>query len=96
MKCCYFWAGAPICYLHMLDKLQKLVCRTAGSSLAASPKCSKLKSYRYYFGKYLSELAELVLLPDSYRTSACYLSMFIDVYRCYKNVYVNSFFPCTA
>ena len=34
--CCHVWAGAPSCYLDLLDKLQKEICRTAGSSLAAS------------------------------------------------------------
>ena len=36
--CCHVWAGAPSCYLELLDKLQKrmLVCRTVGPSLAAS------------------------------------------------------------
>ena len=33
--CCHVWAGAPSCYLELLDKLQKWVCRT-GPSLAAS------------------------------------------------------------
>ena len=33
--CCHAWAGAPSCYLEMLDKLQKQVCRTVGPSLAA-------------------------------------------------------------
>ena len=32
------WAGAPSCYLELLDKLQKWICRTVGSSLAASLK----------------------------------------------------------
>ena len=31
-----YWACAPSCYLELLDKLQKGICRTAGSSLAAS------------------------------------------------------------
>ena len=35
-NCCHFWAGAPSCYLEMLDKLQKWICRTVGPSLAAS------------------------------------------------------------
>ena len=26
--CCLVWAGAPICYLELLGKLQKLICRT--------------------------------------------------------------------
>ena len=30
------WAGAPICYLELLDKLQKQISRTVGRSLAAS------------------------------------------------------------
>ena len=34
--CSHVWAGAPSCYLELLDKLQKRICRTAGLSLAAS------------------------------------------------------------
>ena len=34
--CCYVWAGAPSCYLELLDQLQKRICRTVGPSLAAS------------------------------------------------------------
>ena len=34
--CCHVWAGAPSCYLKLLDRLQKRICRPAGSSLAAS------------------------------------------------------------
>ena len=34
--CCHIWAGAPSCYLKLLDKLQKRICRTVGPSLAAS------------------------------------------------------------
>ena len=33
---CYVWAGAPSCYLELLDKLQKQTCRAVGPSLAAS------------------------------------------------------------
>ena len=33
--CCHVWAGAPSCYLELLDKLQKRICRTVGLSLAA-------------------------------------------------------------
>ena len=32
---CHVWAGAPSCYLELLDKLQKWICRTVGPSLAA-------------------------------------------------------------
>ena len=34
--CCHVWAGVPSCYLDLLDKLQKQVCRIVGPSLAAS------------------------------------------------------------
>ena len=34
--CCRVWDGAPSCYLKLLDKLQKRICRTVGPSLAAS------------------------------------------------------------
>ena len=28
--CCHVWAGAPSCYLELLDKLQKWICRVVG------------------------------------------------------------------
>ena len=34
--CCHVWAGAPRCYLELLDKLQKPMCRAVALSLAAS------------------------------------------------------------
>ena len=34
--CCHVWAGAPSCYLELLDKIQKQICRTVGPSIAAS------------------------------------------------------------
>ena len=34
--CCHVWAGASSCYLELLDKLQKRICRTVGPSLATS------------------------------------------------------------
>ena len=71
--CCHVWAGAPSCYLDMLDKLQKWICRTVGPSLAASLKslahrrnvASLSLFYRYYFGRCSSELGQLVPLPHS-------------------------------
>ena len=33
--CCHVWAGTSSCFLKLLDKLQKWICRTAGSSFAA-------------------------------------------------------------
>ena len=69
--CCYVWAGVPSCYLELLDKLQKQICRTVGPSLAASLEplayrqnvASLSLFYRYYFGRCSSELGQLVLLP---------------------------------
>ena len=34
--CCHVWVGTPSWYLELLDKLQKLICGTAGPSLASS------------------------------------------------------------
>ena len=34
--CCHAWAGARSCYLELLDKLPKRICRTVGPSLSAS------------------------------------------------------------
>ena len=37
MEYCYHvWTGASSCYLELIDKLQKRICRTVGPSLAAS------------------------------------------------------------
>ena len=34
--CCHVWIGVPNCYLELLDKLQKQICRTVGFALASS------------------------------------------------------------
>ena len=34
--CCHVWAGAPSCYLELLDKVQKQICRIVGPNFAAS------------------------------------------------------------
>ena len=104
--CCHVWAGAPSCYLGLLDKLQKRICRTVGPSLAASLEplahrrnvASLSLFYRYYFGRCFSELAQLVPLPCSQGRSTRYsdrLQHSVTPPRCYKDVYVNSFFPST-
>ena len=106
--CCHVWAVAPSCYLELLDKLQKGICRTVGPSLAASLEllahhrnvASLSLFYRYYFGRCSSELAELIPLPYSRGRSTCCSDRLHDfsvtIPRCYKDVYVNSFFPRTA
>ena len=78
--CCQVWAGAPSCYLELLDKLQKRICRTLGPSLSTSLEplthrgnvASVSLFYRYYFGRCSSELAQLVPLPYSRGKSTRY------------------------
>ena len=106
--CCHVWAGALSCYLELLDKLQKRICRTVGPSVAAYleplPHCRNLASlsifYRYYFGRCSSELAQLVSLTFSRGRSSSYsdrLHAFsVTIPRCYKDVYVSCFFLRTA
>ena len=101
--CCDIWAGPPSCYLELLDKLQKLICRIVGPSLAVCLEplahCQNVASlslfYRYYFGRCSSELAQLVSLPYSCGRSTCYSDRLHDfsvtIPRCYKDVLVNSF-----
>ena len=75
--CCHVWAGAPSCYLELLDKLQKRIRRTVGPALAASLEplahrrnvASSSLFYRYYFGvdvhlKWLSWFHFLILEGD--------------------------------
>ena len=106
--CCHVWAGGPSCYLELLGKPQKWICRIVGPSLAAflEPMAHRRNVaslslfYRYYFGRCSSELVQLVPLPFSRGRSTCYSDRLHDfsvtIPRCYKDVYVNSFFPCTA
>ena len=107
--CCHAWAGGPSCYLELSNKLQKRICRTFGPSLAASLEplahCQNVASftifYSYYFGRCSSELAQLVPLPySSGRSTHRYFDRLHDfsvtIPRCYRDVYVNSFFPHTA
>ena len=105
---CHVWACAPSCYLELLDKLQKWICRTVGPSLTASLEgrahrgnvASFFPFYRYFFGICSSELAQLVPLPYSQGRSTRYSDRLHDfsvtISRCYKDIYVNSFFPGTA
>ena len=32
--CCHAWGGAPSCYMELLDKLQKQICRTVFRTLS--------------------------------------------------------------
>ena len=102
------WAGAPSCYLKLLDELQKWICRTVGPSLAKSLEtlvhcwnvASLSLSCKDYCGRSSSELAQLVPPPYFWRRSTHYCDrlhdIFVTILRCYKDACVNSFFPRTA
>ena len=106
--CCHIWADVSSCYVELLDKLHKRICKTVGSSLAASlvflgyhrNVTSLCLLYRYYFGRCPSELAQLFSLPFSWGRSTRYSDRLHDfsviIPGCYRDVYVNSFFPRTA
>ena len=100
---CYDWAGAPSCYQEMLGKWQKLIFRAVGPSLAASLEplayrrnvASFSLLYGYYFGRYSSELAQLVPIPYCWGRSTRYsdklLNFSVTIPRCCKDVYMNQF-----
>ena len=62
--CCHIWACANTCYLNMLVKVQKRICKTVGISFFAYFEHFALRwnvasllclFYRYYFSRYSSE-----------------------------------------
>ena len=80
----------------------KNICRTIGSFLTASIEplthCRNVTSlsifYRYYFARFSCKLAQLV--PFRGRSTRCSDRLHdfsVTVRRCYKDVYVSSFFP---
>ena len=102
-NCCHIWVGASSCYLELLDKLEKWICRTVGPSLTASFEPLVLRRnvassslfYRYYFGRCSSELTQLVPLPYFRGRSTRYSDRLHDfsvaIPRCYKDVYISRF-----
>ena len=106
--CCQVWADAPRCYLELLDKQQKQICKIVGPLFPASVEpvthCRNVASSslfcRYYFGRYSSELTQQVPLLYSLGSSSYYSDRLHDftvtIPRCYKDVHVNSFFPRAA
>ena len=106
--CCHVWDGAPKCFLELLGKLQKWIYKTVGPLLATSfeplahrQNVASLNLFcRYYFGRCLSELAQLVPLPFSRGRSTCYSDRLHDfsviIPGCldvsYKDVYDKIFF----
>ena len=100
--------GTPSCYLDMLDKLLKRICRTVGPALAAYLEplahCRNLATlnlfYQDYFGRCSSDITELVPFLCSRGRFIHYSNRFHDFFviipRYYKDVYVNSFFYFSA
>ena len=87
---CNVWAGAPGCYLDILDKLQKQIFRTVNPSLAAS--LDTLTHHQNIDSRCSSELADQVSLRYSNRL----YGFSVTCSRCYKDVYINSFVTHTA
>ena len=96
------------CWINYRNGCWSFTCRAVGPSLAASLEplahCRNVASlslfYRYYFGRCSSELAGLLPLLYSQNRFSHYSDRLHDfsvtIPRCYKDVYVNSFFPHTA
>ena len=93
--CCHVWAGTPSCYLKLVDKLQKWTCGTVGPSRATSLEPLAYRQnvaslrifYWYYFGNV--HLVKVIRYSDRLHDFS------VAIPRCYKDVYVSSFFPGT-
>ena len=100
--------GILLSRLGRCNQLLLGMCRIVGPSLAASLEhlahrrnvASLSLFYKYCFGRCSSELAQLVPLLFSRGRSTRYSDrlhgVFVTIPRCYKGVYINSFFPPTA
>ena len=83
--CCHIWAGAPSCYLELLDKLRKQIWRTFGPSLAAflEPLAYRqnvvdvLQNWLYWFDYLFLEGGLYVILTDY----MIFLPPFLDATR---------------
>ena len=92
--CFHVWAGAPSCYLELIDKLKNRICRVVGLSLAACREswghCLNVVSLsllsRYYFGRCSSGLAQLIPLPYSCGRSIRYSDRLHDFFRQYFEI----------
>ena len=91
--CCHAWAGAPSCYFgYCWISYKNKVHRRNVANLSLF--------YRYQFHRCSSELAQEVPFPYSQGRSIHYSDRLhnfsVTIPNCHKNVYGNSFFPCTA
>ena len=71
--CCHVWTGSPSYYLELLDRLQKLICRTVSLPVAAS---LEPLAHRGNVAIFIEE-GLLVILIDC----MTFLSPFLDVTR---------------
>ena len=102
--CCHVWAGAPSCYLELLHKLQKQICRTVGSSLAVSLEPlahhQNVASLVFSIGITLVDVLQnwfhFLFLEVGLHYSDRLHDFWVTILRCFKNVYRNNFFPRTA
>ena len=103
--CRYVWAGAPGCYLEMLDKLPKRICRAVGPSFVDSLEplghCQNVASIGLFY-RYItlvdacsSKVGQVVPFPYSRGSSSRHFDRLHDfsdtILRYYKDVYLNSF-----
>ena len=101
---CNVWAGTPSCHLELLGKLQKQIYRTGPSFVASHEPlahCQNLASFKSCIGIPLVDVLQNCLnwfhflffrgRPTHYSDRLYDFSVTIP--RCYKDVYVNSFFP---
>ena len=96
--------GAPSYFLNIWDELQKRECRTLNHSFETVPYCLNVATLslfsRFCFGRCLSHLAELFLLPYLIGRSTRYSNRLhdfsVNILGCFNDVFVSSFFPCSA
>ena len=107
--CCHVWVGVPSCYLDMLYKLLKQICRVVASILAASLKplgyCRNVASLSLSLGitlvgdtlNWLNWFRFLILLGGSVVIlTGCmiFMSLFLDAI--WISIDISNFFPPTV
>ena len=106
--CCHIWAGAPASCLRLLDRIQRRIANIVGPDLASGlPPLSHRRDvaslslfYKCYNGACSLELASLVPPPKFFsratRLSVTSHPYTVEVPKCKKSFYANSFFPRTS
>ena len=106
--CCHIWAGASAASLSLLDKVQKRVANLIGPELSSKLQplshrrnvASLCLFYKYFNGECSDELQALVpprrKYPRQTRQAAKSHPFTVEIPRCKRAFYSNSFFPRTA